>query len=297
MRVVYRIAPPLLSTVGHPESTTTWFSPSPEVTIVRHLLRVDMSQPDLTYGLHANTFLPSPYDSISTLELHDMFHGEELSLTGLFSALRFMDRLEDLTIINVVQLVPRSDSCPELPFQLRRLVLSQVFPGWMSLLRRSSDTLKVLALGLRYNELAYSCRSESIPLSVLNNVRALRMDDTPDAAILSASTHVESLAIHGVSRDLKLAQESLLGVQPLARLTVLYSAFDGAKAWALTGAIARFSVFDKLRELEIETDEGDEFGLTGDPRREALADLCTTRGISVSVSRTRRLDDWERLDA
>ncbi|EJD50298.1 hypothetical protein AURDEDRAFT_160833 [Auricularia subglabra TFB-10046 SS5] len=279
-------------------SAIMWRSIASDEAVAHEVICINMSRSHQNYGIHSNLFLPTPFDAVSTLELYKSFPADQLNISGLFSVLQSMSHLRDLTIdVNVIHAPTRPSALaglPLLPFRLRRLVLSQAFPGWSHLIRHSADTLEVLALGLRWDGLPYSGLLADVPLSVLQNLRALRVDDTPDATIFSGCPRLTSLALQGLPHDLELAQLYLR--RPLARLKVLYSAFDGSKAWALVEAIARFSVFGALRQLEIETDEGEEFGLAGDLGREALADLCVVNGISVSVSRTRGLDAWERLD-
>ncbi|EJD50290.1 hypothetical protein AURDEDRAFT_182639 [Auricularia subglabra TFB-10046 SS5] len=300
MRVLYRtITSAQPSNVRSPMSAIIWRSSESEEAAAHEVICINMSRSHQNYGIHSNLFLPTPFDAISTLEFYKSFPADQLNISGLFSVLQFMPHLQDLTIdVNIIHSPTRPSALsalPSLPFHLRRLVLSQVFPGWAHLIHHSADTLEVLALGLRWDGLPYSGLLADVPLSVLGNLRALRVDDTPDATIFSGCPRLASLALQGLPHDLELAQLYLR--RPLARLEVLYSAFDSAKAWALAEALARFSVLGALRQLEIETDEGEEFRLAGDLGREALAELCVVKGISVSVSRTRGLDAWERLDA
>ncbi|EJD34416.1 hypothetical protein AURDEDRAFT_131191 [Auricularia subglabra TFB-10046 SS5] len=246
--------------------------------------------------LVAGVIGPPPLAAVSAMEIHLIDLHEDLRVPTLLYVLQFMPYLQDLTIdVNAVVLAPRGAPAPPLPFCLRRLVLSPVFPGAANLLSCSSDTLECLVLGNVADDVRYSDALENIPFSRFTRLSALRMLLRPDPMILSACVQLRSLALATWSGEtLQLMQQRCVR-RPLARLSLIHSLFDSDAAMDVARAVAGLPVLAALRTLEIELDEGnDDFALAGCAGKQALADVCRARRISVSVIRTRLPGAWEK---
>ncbi|EJD34873.1 hypothetical protein AURDEDRAFT_176085 [Auricularia subglabra TFB-10046 SS5] len=247
---------------------------------------------------HANLLWPTPFTAVSTLEFCKRCAGDEPYVTGMLYVLQFMPNLYDLTIdFDFVVPATRPAELPPFPFRLRRLVLEPTFPGCATLIRGSRDTLQCLALGNRLDaSLTFSELLEDVDLSTFGLLRALRRDGDPDPWIVSSCKRLQALTLWG-DGHLPFIQHCIR--QPLRHLSLVYCNFNAAdSALALAGAISTFPALGALRSIEIETDAGDNFTLTGHPGKEALADVCTARRISVSVLRTRfGIRHWGTLDA
>ncbi|EJD34863.1 hypothetical protein AURDEDRAFT_176072 [Auricularia subglabra TFB-10046 SS5] len=297
MHLRYRTIPSHPSNARSSGSSVTWHSANMDADGT--VLNEDVCVSGISFSQSlASRAQPNPHwqtrcTAISTLEITMRDALEVPSLAGLFRALYCMPHLQDLTFhFDEWAPAPGPVELPLLPFRLRRLVLSPVFPGSNNLLRGSSETLETLELGICWGPARAYPELWTIPFASFTALRSLRMGDMPDARILAACARLTALALPNVGESLGLIARHVR--HPPTHLTLIYSEFDSDFAADLAWAVAECPVLSQLRALDVETDFGDDLALASCADRRALADVCRARRIRVSVVRTRTIGEWQK---